>query len=92
MLYLYLLNNSTTNGTVPAGTGEAMMGMAYSEITMIFFAIVAIVGVVGCIAYITAIPSIKASGRNLIIASVVATAAFYIIPGIIEDLQIACGW
>lgn len=92
MLYLYLLNNSTTNGTVDPGVGKEMFGMAYSELTMIFWAVVAIVGVVGCIAYTIAIPSMKVSGRNLMIASVVASAAFYVIPAIIDDLKTASGW
>ena len=92
MLYLYLLNNSTTNGTVDPGVGEEMMGMAYSEITMIFWAVVAIVGVVGCIAYTTAIPSMKVSGRNLILASVAVSAMFYILPGLIHEIEMLAGW
>lgn len=92
MIYLHLLNNRTTNGTIDAGVGDELMGMAYAEATMLFWAVIAIVGIVGAIAYATSIPSMKASGIRLMIASVVASAAFHVIPGIVAEIKIVCGW
>lgn len=92
MIYLHLLNNSTTNGTVDAGVGDELMGMAYTEITLVFWAVISIVGVVGAIAIATSIPSMRASGIRLISASVMAGAMFYILPGIIEKIKMVYGW
>ena len=92
MIYLYLLNNSTTPGAVEPGIGEEMMGMAYSEVTMIFWAVIAIVGVVGAISIASGIPSMKASGIRLILVSVIASAMFYILPGIIDNIEMATMW
>lgn len=92
MFHNIIKNYNTTNGTVDPEVGAELMGMMHSEATMIFWAVIAIVGVVGCIAYTTAIPSMKASGIRLILVSVVASAMFYVLPGIISDIKMACGW
>lgn len=91
-MFYNLLNKSTENGTVAPGVADEMMGIACTEVTMIFWAVIAIVGVVGAIAYTTSITSMKASGIRLMIASVVASAVFYILPGIVAEIKIVCGW
>lgn len=92
VIYLHLLNDSTTNGTIDAGVGDELMGMAYTEVTILFWAVIAIVGVVGALGIVSGIPSMKASGIRLILASLVAAAVFYVLPAIIGDMQSIYGW
>lgn len=88
-----LINRSMVNETINATyCRDELMCLAHAEVVMIFWAVISLVGVVGAIAYASGIPSMKASGIQLMQSSIIAAVMFYVLPGIIHDVSVMAGW